>query len=455
MQLKKADLTHGPITKTIFAFAVPLIIGTLVQNLFNMADQIVLGQMAGSVAVASVGACSNSIHVVISTLQGLSVGVTVLLSRALGAGEHERTKRIITTSIITAVGVGVIGAVAGIALSTPLLHVTNCPENAFEGAKIYITIYLASAPVIILYNFSAAILRVTGDSKRPSMYLIIAGLLNVVLNILLCLVMTQKVAAVAIATLASQALGAFLTIRRLCKIEDAYRLDLRHLVFDGAICGKIMRYGIPGAVNMALYPLANLLIQSNVNAFDPVMGTATAGYASASSLNSINSAVSTGFSQTTSAIVGQNIGANQPKRVHRSIFLCMLWGLTVSLSVTGILMLLRHQLLALYLPDSPESIEYGLIYMSLLTVFYFLAVLNNTVAEALNAYGYSLFTSICSLVATILFRPLYIYTVFAANPTFRTLIMIFTISWVILLTVESVVFSVIHIRYLHGKLKQL
>ena len=455
MQIKKADLTNGPINKTIFSFAIPLIIGSMIQVLFNMADQIVLGQMAGSGAVASVGACSNSIHVIISTLQGLSVGVTILVSRSIGAGEHDRTRRIISTAILTAVGLGLIGGVGGIALSTPLLRLTNCPENVFRGAKIYITIYLASTPVIILYNFAAAILRVTGDSKRPSLYLIFAGALNVVMNVILCLVMTEKVAAVAIATLASQALGAFLTIRRLCKVEDEYRLDLKHLVFDGAVFGKIMRYGVPSAVNSAVYPIANMLIQSNVNAFDPVNGTATAGYAAASNLNGLLSSISVGFSHTVGAMVGQNVGAEKPERVRQSIRYGLLWGTSLTFVASMLLFVARHFLLRLYLPDSPEALEYGLTYMWCMTLPYALIPIQQIFGQVLNAYGYSLFASICSLLSTILFRPIYIYTVFAANPTFHVLLLLFPVSWALLGVFTGSMFAYVHTRYLHGKLRKL
>lgn len=456
MQIKKADLVNGPITPTIFSFCLPIIIGSLIQVLFNMADQIVLGQMAGSLAVASVGACSNSINVVISTLQGLSVGVTVLLARSIGAGDIDRSRRTISTAVLAALGIGLLGAAVGISLSSPLLRLTNCPENAFAGAKLYITIYLASAPVMILYNFTAAILRVTGDSKRPSFYLILAGALNVVLNILLCLVMKQKVAAVAIATLASQALGAILTVRRLCVLDDDYRLDLRHLTFDGAIFAKILRYGIPSAVNAAVYPIANLMIQSNVNTFDVVNGTATAGYAAGSSLNGLVSSITTGFSQTVSAMVGQNIGAGKPDRVRRSIRECLFWNFTISLAASMLLYAARRPMLSLYVPDSPEAIGYGLIYMRYLTVFYFLVPIQQTFASSLNAYGYAFFTGTSSLIATIVFRPIYLYTVFAAHPdSFSVLLMIFPISWAILGVLSGGMFAYVHVRYLHGKLKKL
>lgn len=451
----KTLLTDAPLNRAIFTFCIPLIISNLVQVLFNMADQIVLGQMAGSTAVASVGACSNSIYVVISTLQGLSVGVTILLTRALGAEDHEQSRRIINTSILTAVGVGLLGTAIGIPLASPLLRATGCPENVFDGAMIYITIYFASASVIILYNFSAAILRSTGDSTRPSIYLILAGALNVILNVILCLILPEKVAAVAIATLVSQAFGAFLTIRRLCVIREDYRLDLRHLSFDARILRKLLRYGIPSAVNSAVYPLANLLIQTNVNSFSPILGTATAGYSAGASLNGINSAISIGFNQTTGAIVGQNIGAEKPQRVHRSIFLCMLYGTLICLAVSAVLFLFRRQILRLYLPDSEEAIEYGVIYMKNLTLFFFLPVLNNVLGSALNAYGYSLFNGLCSLIATIGFRPLYIYTIFRWYPTFDVLLRSFPISWALLLAVHAVVFAVVHIRYLHGKVRRL
>ena len=453
--IKKADLTDGAMTATIFTFCVPLIIGSMIQVLFNMADQMVLGRMAGPVAVASVGACTNAINLVVNTLQGLSVGVTVLLTRALGAREHDYAKRIISTAILAALGIGLFGALTGFFCASPLLRVTNCPENAFRGAMIYIIIYFASTPVIILYNYSAAILRVTGDTARPALYMLFAGLLNVLLNILLCLILPEKVVAVAVATLASQALGAFLTLRRLRSLGEDYRLELRHMVFDRTIFLKLLRYGVPSAINSCVYPLANMLVQGNVNAFDPVNGTSTAGFAVASNVNGILSAVGVGFQHTVTAMVGQNLGAEKPKRVSRSILLCLAYGWMLIGVLTALLMIFREPLLQFYLPDSPEAIEYAKIDMNNLTVFYFVTFTGGVFGSSLNAFGYSFLTGTNTFVGTVVFRPIYLGTVFAAEPTFDALMRIFPVSWALISLAHLTAFSVVYIRYRHGKLKKL
>ena len=452
MQIKKADLTNGPINKTIFAFAIPLTLGTIVQTLFNMADQIVLGQMAGTVAVASVGACSQAVALVIHFLSGLSLGVTVLLTRALGAGDHEKAKRIISTALFAAVGLGAIGSLAGILSARALLTVTNCPADCFEGAMVYITIYYASAPVITLYNFSSAILRVTGDTQRPLFYMILAGLLNVVMNVVLCLILSQKVAAVAIATLASQALGAILVVVRLCRVKDGYRFDPKHPVFDFALFGKLLRYGIPNAFHHAFYPFANLQIMANVNSF----GTAgTAGFSAAASLTGIVSAFTGGFSQATTALVGQNIGAERPDRVAKSIRQTLLWSLPLAEAVGLIITLLHRPLLGLYVPDDPSAIEYGLQYMLHVTALHFIAAANGILSSALNAFGYSTFTAISSLLSVVAFRPIWIATAYRANPTFANLMLCFTVSWLLLLVVNIPFLTVVYRRYRRGKLKKL
>lgn len=452
MQLKKADLTHGPITKTIFAFAIPLILGIFVQTLFNMADQIVLGQMAGSIAVASVGACASAINLVISFLSGLSTGVTVLLARALGARDHTLARRIIGTALIASVLLGTLGATVGIACARALLTATKCPSECFDGALVYITVYYASAPVITLYNFSSAILRVTGDTQRPLIYMLAAGILNVGLNIALCSVLTQKVAAVAIATLASQALGAALVIVRLGHLKEDYRFSFRHPGFSFGIFGKLLRYGLPSGINNAFYPIANLQIQANVNSF----GTAaTAGYAAAANLGGLAAAITGGFNQTTVAMVGQNIGAERPDRVEKSIRRCFLFCALLAESVGIALFLLHRPLLRLYLPDDPSAVEFGRMYLLYVTAFYGIAAFNNTLASTLNAHGYTIFTAISTLLSVIAFRPIWLATVYKQNPDFPTLMLCFTVSWMLLFFILSVAFSIVHTRYRHGKLKKL
>ncbi len=452
MQLKRTDLTHGPITKTICTFALPLIIGTLVQTLFNITDQIVLGQMAGTVAVASVGACSPAVHLVIGFLSGLATGVTVLLTRALGAEDHDSAKRIIGTALIASVLLGTTGAAIGIASARALLIATACPTECMEGAFIYLTIYYASAPVITLYNFGSAILRVTGDTQRPLIYMLAAGVLNVVLNIVLCMILTQKVAAVALATLASQALGAILVVTRLCRMKESYRFDIRHLKLDFGIFGKLLRYGLPSGISNSFYPIANLQIQATVNSF----GTAaTAGYASATSLTNTAAAFTGGFAHATTAMVGQNLGAERPDRVSKAFRRNIFFSALIAEAVGVIILLLHRPLLGFYVPDDPSAIEFGRQYMLHVTIFYGVAGLNVVLSAALNAFGYTVFTAVSNLLSVIAFRPIWLGTVYKADPTFPTLMLCFTISWFLSLAAQSVVFSVVYTRYRHGKLKKL
>ncbi len=452
MQIKKADLVNGPITRTIFSFSLPIIIGSLIQVLFNMADQVVLGQMAGTVAVAAVGACGPAISLVINSFSGLSLGVTVLLTRTLGAGDHERARRIISTALFAAVGIGAISASVGILSARALLTVTNCPSECLNDSILYITIYYASAPVILLYNFSSSILRVTGDTQRPLIYMILAGVLNVVMNVVLCLILTQKVAAVAIATLSSQALGAILVVVRLCRVKEGYRFDPRKPVFDWGVFGKLLRYGVPNALNSAFYPFSNLQILANINTF----GTAaTAGYSAAVSLTGITSSVVGGFNHTTAALVGQNLGAQRPDRVGKSIRQTLLWSMLIAETVGLVSTLLHVPLLGLYLPDSKEAIAFGLQYMLHVTCFYFITAANGVFSSSLNAFGYSTFTALSSLLSVVAFRPVWLATVYRAHPDFPTLMLCFTVSWLLLLSIHIPAFAIVYRRYRNGKLKKL
>ena len=228
---RKVDATRGPLIPLIIAYAIPLILSTLIQTLFNAVDTVVLGNMADSTAVASVGATSSIVHLLISTFVGIASGLKIIMARYFGARNRAAIKRSADTALLTAFWLGVLIALVGIFSAPWFLRMTGCPEECFAGALLYIRIYVGAAPAIMIYNFGSSIITSAGDTQRPLYYIIAGGFLNVILNIILCLILPQKVIAVAVATAAAQVLCAFLVLYRLSNMEGDGRVDLRRMKF--------------------------------------------------------------------------------------------------------------------------------------------------------------------------------------------------------------------------------
>lgn len=449
---KSVDATKGPLLKLIIIYSIPLIISTLIQSLFNAVDIAVLGNMADTNAVAAVGATTSIIHLILHTFVGLSAGSKLILARQIGMKDPISIRKTANTSLISAVFIGVIVAVIGIIYTPDFLRLTNCPDECFDGAVLYAKIYLCAAPIILLYNFGSAIITSSGDTQRPLYYIMAGGALNVVLNIILCLILPQKVMAVAIATVASQLLGAILVIARLCKMEGDCRLVPKELRFSLSAFGKILRYGAPIAFSSALYPLANLQIQSAINSFGVA---ATAGSSAATTVESIPSAFVTSFGTTSAVFVGQNLGANKPERVKKSFFACLLLSVLSSAIIGGLLYLSGEFWLSIIVDKDVDAISFGMIRMFYILLFYFVAGANNALSNTIQSYGYTSFSAVVSAFGVLGFRIIWMRFVYPHFETFDNLMLCFLVSWLIVLVANSTALAVIMIRYRKGIYKKI
>lgn len=430
LKAQKIDATTGNLWKAIILYAVPLVLGTLVQNCFNAIDLVVLGNMADSSAVASVGATTTIVSLIVNTFIGIAGGCKIILSRYYGAKDSVQIKKTVDTSVLTAVGIGVIVAVFGVPLAPELLHVTNCPAECFEGAVSYIRIYVAAAPAILLYNFGSAVLTSFGDSQRPLYYIIISGLVNVVLNVVLCLLLPQKVVAVAVATMASQVVGAFLVMRRLGSMEGDGRITLHNIAFDWKSFKRIMTQGLPLAINTALYPLANLQIQSAINTFGV---SAIAGNSAASTIESMVSAFSGALGSTATVFMGQNIGADKKPRVKQSFRYCLVASCMIGLILGWSIYFTGEIWLSIFLPNDPEGIRYGIIRLGYILRCYPIACANGVLSAAIQSYGHASYTSIASIFCVCGFRAIWMIFVYPQVQTFDVLMLCFIVSWTLLM----------------------
>ena len=450
---QNVDVLNGNLIKSIISFGIPLLFVSLIQNLFNAVDIMVLGQMATTSAVAAVGATGSIVHLLTNLALGISVGTKIVISRLLGENVKEKTEQAVFTSIVTAIGVGLFTAIAGIAISPAFLRLTNCPPEIFSDALLYLRLYFASAPAIMLYNFGSSVIQASGDSKRPLYYMIVSGLLNVVLNFILCLIFPQKVAAVAIATAISQAIGAILVLRRISTMENDCRLNYKVKNWSTPIFKKLLSNGLPIGFTSSLYSLANLQIQSSLNLFG---ANAIAGSAAGSNIESIEASIaSSPWAATVSVFVGQNVGADNKKRVKHSILMCATIAISLAIFLSTLIYTFNSSLLSLFV-DSSEAVKYGMIRAQYLLLPYAIACANSILSNSLQAFGYSLLTTVNSTVNVLIFRFIWMTWIYPLCPTFAVLMQCFLVSWILVISFNLIFFVyVYHRKFKAGKLKKM
>ena len=459
LKAKSIDATEGKLLPKIFQYALPLMLSVLIQQLFNAIDIVVLGNMADSAAVASVSSTNSVVSLLVTSFVGLASGSRVVLARQIGARDHERVRKTTDTSLILSVIIGVVIAVVGFAVAPWFLEITKCPANCVEGALIYIRIYVLAAPFILLYNFGAAAINASGDTQRPLYYIMIGGATNLILNIILCFVLPQKVVAVAVATVASQVICAVLVSLRLLKMDGPCRVMISKMRFALSAFGDILRFGLPMMLVNALFPLSNLQITSAINEFDYL---ATAGNGAATTIENVISATSGPIATTAATFIGQNIGAQKPDRVKKSFYQCMLITVVIGGAVGVVTFLTGSFWLGLIVGFEEEvAITFGLVRMSCTTLFYFIACINNVFGSALQAHGYSSISAINSIFCVFVFRIIWmqgIYPSCAHLPAYERFFMVtfcFLVSWVLRMLVNIVAFGIVRAKYNRGFRKVL
>ena len=449
-------MLHGNLFKAIIVYSIPVLLMGLVQKLFNAVDIMVLSVVADTRDVAAVGSSTTIIHLLVDTFFGIAVGARVVLARLIGEGDDKKVARATSTSLYTAVIIGIITAIVGIIFTPQFLTWTDCPtgpNGCFEQAVTYMRWYLFAAPFILLYNYGSAILSVSGDTQRPLYYMIASGLTNVVLNFVLCMILPEKVAAVAIATAVSQILGAILVSIRIFRMEGPCRMSLSRLRWSRTAFGQIMRHGLPVGVVNALFPLSNLQIIAQVNSF----GTAVmAGNAAVNQLDGILSTiVATPWATALTAFAGQNIGAQKNDRVKKSILYCV--GITAVLSVSGVLLftLFSEPLISLFTRD-PDAIAVAQIKSKYTMRIYLIPAVNGCIARIIQVFGYPFLQTANSIFSIFLFRFFWTQVVYAKNPTLDVLFLCYVVSWTMMLIINTAIAGYLYqFRFKKGKLKKM
>lgn len=463
MRRKTVDFTEGRLLPSIIYYTLPLIFASLVQLFFNAADLAVLGNFdttPDSSAIGAVGATGSIVALLVSSIVGLSGGTNVLLARAVGAKNEERAQEIIGTSLILSLVMGFIMLVVGFLSARWFLNVTACPENCYAGALIYLYIYFASTPAILVYNFGSAIIRVSGDSRSPFIYITVSGILNVVLNFALCIALEQKVAAVAIATLGSNVLGMVLVIRYLLRMKDGpCRVDIRNLRFSWKELGNIFVIGLPTAFTSALYSISNLQVQGAINSFG---SSVVAGNSAAAQIESVLNSVASSFASAAMVFVGQNVGAEKPERVRGTIVRCAAINVGMALVLGYTLLALGRYPVTIFVPGDEVAISVALLRMSCLLTIFATCALDCILSFSMRAFGYSLFPMINSMISVVGFRVVWMAWVYPKLPTVGdptkdifNVYLCYMISWTLSMVVQIVMFSVVYSRYMRGEGKKV
>lgn len=441
------DMINGPLFGKIVLYTLPLIAAGILQLLFNTADMVVVGRYAGSNALGAVGATASLINLLINVFMGLSVGANVAIAHYYGAGRFEELSRSLHTAISLSIICGFILLVIGQLFSEPMLILMGTPKNILPLSVSYMKIYFCGMPVMLLYNFGAAILRAVGDTKRPLYYLSLAGVINVILNLIFVIRFSMGVRGVAWATNISQAVSAILIIRCLIKNEGPCRLSLSKLCLDKKETSRIAKVGLPAGFQGAIFSISNVLIQSSVNSFGAI---AVAGNTATCNLegfvyNSMNS-----FHQTAISFTGQNMGAKNMKRVQRVLSICLLCVTTTGLGMGLIGFAFGSELLGIYSTD-PAVIAFGLRRMAIIFPTYFLCGVMDVMVGSLRGMGFSIMPMTVSLLGACVFRIIWIMTVFAINHTPEFLYVSYPISWFITAAVHLIcIFTIARRKYAHA-----
>ncbi len=437
----RQNLLEGPFLPKIISYTIPIILTSILQLLFNAADLVVLGQFAGEDTVGAVGATASLINLMVSLFTGLSIGAGVCVAQGIGARDDDRVSRAVHTAVPAAILGGVLLTVVGILYSRTFLIWMATPENLLDYADVYMRIYFAGIIPVLVYNFGAAILRSAGDTKSPLIYLTIAGVVNVVLNLVFVVACNMTVEGVALATTLSQALSCILVLRKLMKRTDACKLSLKKLKIDKYALSQIIGIGLPAGIQGSLFSISNVSVQSAVNSFNiPAVNN---GCSAASNLEGFVYMGMNAFQQTATTFVGQNSGARRYYNVGKITGLCMLCASAVGLILGVSGRVFAPVLLSLYLPEGGEAITYGIIRMNYVCLPYFLCGIMDVLSGTLRGMGTSITPMVVSIMGACGLRILWIMTVFAKHRTLDMLYLVFPISWIVTILALAVCFVVI------------
>ena len=424
---EEIDMTTGKLLPKMIRFALPILLSTVLQLLFNAADIVVVSRFAGSAAFAAVGSTGALINLIINLFVGLSVGASIMVAKSYGAKDPDMIKRsvhtAVTTSLIGGVGLGILGFV----LAKPLLTLMGTPDDVIGLAVLYMRIYFMGMPAVLFYNFGSAVMKSSGDPDRPLMYLTISGVLNVLLNLFFVIVLHMTVDGVAIATIASQTLSSVLVLRYLLKTDKPIHLNLKELKIDPKILGEMLRIGIPAGIQASLFSLSNVVIQSAVNSFGKI---AIAANSAVGNIGGFIYASFNAIQQAALNFASQNKGARLYKRATKVLWCALLMVTSSGVFLCTTATIFGNTLLHIYSSD-PNVIVKGLTLMHIMTIVYYLFGIGDVMGGYLRGMGYSILPMMVTLIGVCGLRVVWISWIYPIFGSFEWIFYSYPVSWII------------------------
>lgn len=443
MKAKEMDMLHGGLAGKLILFAIPLAFSSILQQLFNSADVAVVGRFAGSAALAAVGSCVALVGIFVNLIVGLSVGPNAALANLIGQGQRERISGMVHTILTFGIALGVVLMGLGFLTARTVLEASGTPESVINEALLYIRIYFIGVPFMTIYNFGAAILRSYGDTKRPMCYLIISGTVNVVLNLIFVIGFGLGVEGVAISTSVSNMLSTAMVLTHLYRKEDEFQFRFHKMCVLWKDLKRILMIGIPAGIQGAIFSVSNVFIQSGINTFGE---DAIAGSSLALNFEYFTYDIGSAFAQAAVTFTSQNFGAGNLKRCKKIFWLCLIFGVGFTEILSIIFMIWDDFFVSIYTISDAVAV-YGLIRMHHVCSMEGLTATYEVESAALRGMGKSLEPSIITILGTVVFRMIWMATVFKWIPTYEMLMNVYISSWVFTGGLIFIVY-VLHMRKL-------
>ncbi len=436
----KKDFTNGKVLKKLVLFAVPMAIATFLQMLFNAADVAIVGQFAGAIYQAAVGATSSTVHLIVNLFVGLAVGANVVMANAFGAKDEKRQQCVVHTSMATAIASGVLVLFVGMFLSRPLLRAIGTPADIIDYSTIYMQIYFLGAPALLVYNFGASIMRGVGETRKPLYYLLVSGVLNVIINAVTVIFFDLHVIGVALGTTVSQYVSAIWLVIDLRRAKDGSHYSIRKTRFYKKELGKLLLIGLPMGFNSCFFSLSNLFVQSSINAYG---SAAIAGNTIGANVETFADAFCSSVEKSVVTFVGQNMGAKKPERLNRILGA----GLVASGVCSGLYTLLMGvagRYVSMIYSRDPVVLDWAMKRILVISMSNLLITPMYCYGGALRGMGYSLPPTFINLFFTCVGRIVYllfIYSRFASQAIWQVYI-VYPITWLLSSTLQMTAFYI-------------
>ena len=430
------NLTEGPLARQILIFSLPLVCSNLLQALFNMSDIAVVGRFAGSQALGSVGSTTIFVTLMTGFLIGLGGGVNVLVARFYGAEQPRDVEKSVHSSLLVCIAAGILLLVIGVAFSPALMRLLGTKPDLIDGAILYLRIYFLGMPAMAIYNFGNGVFSAVGNTRKPLVYLTIAGILNIILNLFFVIVCRMSVAGVALASILTQYLSAFLILRALTRVEGCYGLRREKLHLDPVMTRSILGLGVPAGCQNAIFALANLFIQASINTFDTVV---VRGNSAAANADPLVYDVMAAFYTACASFMSQNYGAGKRARVKRSYFISLGYSFGIGAVMGLSLVFFGQTFLALFTTEQAVA-DAGMQRLVIMGLCYPISAFMDCTIAASRGLGRTIVPTFIVIMGSCVFRVVWVYTVFAYFGTLQSLYLLFVCSWTVTAIAEIIYF---------------